>query len=176
MILLWFTIAECPFNVGCFSFYSIILGLRGTADSFLLLPWVPEPMLCQSLWGLVLSLFLIIFSFWCCLPKSPLLTFHSEVSLGSWPQLFGFFTFSNSVFGCPSSCHFSQVSGIHSCWADYQPLPLIVLHSGFPKVPPPLFMNCYSKPSGSPLRHWVHEKDTYVLRSLCFFGTLFELS
>ena len=37
-------------------------------------------------------------------------------------------------------------------------------------------MNGYSKPSDSPLCHWVLEKDTSVLRSLCFFGTPFELS
>ena len=61
-------------------------------------------------------------------------------------------------------------------WRFSQPLPLIVLHSGFPEVPPPLFMNGYSKPSGSPLRHWVLEKDTSVLLSLCFFGTPFDQS
>ena len=37
-------------------------------------------------------------------------------------------------------------------------------------------MNGYSKPYGSLLRHWVLEKDTSVIRSLCFFGTPFELS
>ena len=37
-------------------------------------------------------------------------------------------------------------------------------------------MNGYSKPSGSPLRHWVLEKDTSVLLSLCFFGTPFDQS
>ena len=52
----------------------------------------------------------------------------------------------------------------------------MVLHSGFPEIPPPLFMNGYSKPSGSLLHHWVLEKDTSVLRSLCFFGTPFGLS
>ena len=103
-----------PSMLAVFPFYSVILGFWGTIDSSLLLPWVLEPMLCQSLRGLVLSLFLIIFSFLCCLPESPLPTFHSEVSQGSWPQLFGLFTFSDLAFGCPSSCHFSQVSGIHS--------------------------------------------------------------
>ena len=34
-------------------------------------------------------------------------------------------------------------------------------------------MNGYFKPSGSLLRHWVLEKDTSVLHSLCFFGTPF---
>ena len=76
---------------------SFILGFRSTTSSSLLLPWVPKPVLCQSLRGLVLSLFLIIFSFWCCLSESPLLTFHHEVSLGSWPQLLGFLPFQTQL-------------------------------------------------------------------------------
>ena len=82
-----------PSMLAVFPFYSVILGFWSTTDSFLLLPWVLELVRCQSLRGLVLSFFLIIFSFWCCLPESPLLTFHSEVSLGSWPQLLAFYLF-----------------------------------------------------------------------------------
>ena len=116
-----------PFSMlAVFPFYSVILGFRGSTNSSLLLPWVPKPVLWQSLKGLVLSLFLIIFSFWCCLFESPLLTFHSEVSLGSWPQLLGFLPFQTQLFGYLSYCHFSQVSRIHSCWVggfpNYFPL------------------------------------------------------
>ena len=66
-------------------FHSVILGFRGTTSSSLLLPRVLEPMLCQPLWWLVASLFLIIFFFWCFFSKSLLLTFHSRASLESWP-------------------------------------------------------------------------------------------
>ena len=63
MILLWFTLAECHSMLAASLFYSVILRFRGTTDSPPLLPWVPEPMLCQPFWWLVLSLFLIIFFF-----------------------------------------------------------------------------------------------------------------
>ena len=33
----------------------------------------------------------------------------------------------------------------------------------------------YFMPSDSLLYHWVLEKDVFVLRSLCLFGTSFEL-
>ena len=100
-------------------------------------------MLCQSLRGLVFSLFLIIFSFWCCLPESPLLTFHSEAPLGSWPQLLAFYLFSFwlSLF---LSFFSSNRNPFLLGWKFSQALPLIVIHSGFPKVPAFLFMNCHS--------------------------------
>ena len=68
-------------------FYSIILGFWGTTDSHPLLSWVPKPTLCQPLWWLVISLFLIILFFWCCFPKSFLLTFHYGVFLEGWPPI-----------------------------------------------------------------------------------------
>ena len=74
-ILFWFTVVECPFTVGCFPFYSVILRFRGTTDSLPLLPWVPEPLLCQQLWWLVPSLFLIVFFFLCFFPQKPLAAF-----------------------------------------------------------------------------------------------------
>ena len=157
MILLWFTIAECPSMLAVFPFYSVILRFWGTTDSSLWLPRVPEPVLCQSFRGLVISLFLIIFSFWCCLPESPLLTFHSEVSLGSWPQFFGFFTFFRLSFWLSFFLSFfpSERNPFLLGWSFSQPLSLIVLHYGFPEVPLPSFMNGYSKPSVSLLHHWV---------------------
>ena len=68
--------------------------------------------------------------------------------------------------------------GILSCWAKgfFQSLPLIVLHSVFLEVPPPLFTNGYFMPFDSLLYHWVLKKDMSVLHSLCFFGTSFEPS
>jgi len=84
-------------------FYSVILGFRDTTDSPPLLSWIPKPTLCQPVWWLVISLFLIVFFFWCCFPKSFLLTFHSGVSLESWPRIslpsrLLNLTFSDSVF------------------------------------------------------------------------------
>ena len=116
-ILFWFTI-------GCFPFYSVILGFRGTTDSLPLLPWVPEPMLCQQLWWLVPSLFLIIFFFWCFFPKSLLSTFHFRVSLESWPLIslplrVLHLTFSDSAFF--PFCHFSLVSRFPLCQVESFP-------------------------------------------------------
>lgn len=68
-------------------FYSVILGFQGTTNSPPLLPWVPKPTLCQTLWWLVLSLFFIVFFLWCYFPKCFLLTFHSGVSLKGWPPI-----------------------------------------------------------------------------------------
>ena len=58
---------------------------------------------------------------------------------------------------------------ILSCWVEGFPVtsPFIVLHSGFPEVPPLLFMNGYFMPSDSLLYHWVLENDISILRSLC---------
>ena len=39
-----------PSTVGCFPFYSVILGFQCITDSPPLFPWVPEPMSCQPLW------------------------------------------------------------------------------------------------------------------------------
>ena len=108
-----------------FPFYIFILGFRGSTNSSLLLPWVPKPVLWQSLRGLVLSLFLIIFSFWCCLSKSPLLTFHSEVSLGSWPQLLGFLPFQTQLLVVLLLIIFLR-------WAESIPTRLKVFPTTFP--------------------------------------------
>ena len=102
-------------------FYSIILRFRGIIDIPPLLPWVPEPMLCQQLWWLVPSLFLTVFFFWCFFPKSLLLTFHYGVSLESWPLIslssrrlnLTFFRF--SFLAAFRFCHFSRVSRFHPC-------------------------------------------------------------
>ena len=72
---------NAPSMLATSPFYSVILELRGTTDFPPWLPWVLEPLLCQPLWQLLLSLFLIVFFFWCCFPKSLLLTFYSGVSL-----------------------------------------------------------------------------------------------
>ena len=123
-ILFWLTISEYPSTVGCFPFYSVILGFRGTTDSLPLLPWVPEPMLCQQLWWLVPSLFLIIFFFWCFFPKSLLPTFHFGVSLESWPLIslplrVLHLTFSDSAFF--PFFHFSLVSRFPLCQVESFP-------------------------------------------------------
>ena len=115
-----------PFSIlAVFPFYSVILGFWGSTNSSLLLPWVPEPVLWQSLRGLVLSLFLIIFSFWCCLFESPLLTFHSEVSLGSWPQLLGFLPFQTQLLVVLLLIIFLR-------WAESIPTRLKVFPTTFP--------------------------------------------
>ena len=68
-------------------FYSVILGFRGNTDSLPLFPWILEPMLCQPFWWPVIFLFFIVLFFWCCFPKSFLLTFHYGVSLEGWPPI-----------------------------------------------------------------------------------------
>ena len=107
-------------------------------------------MLCQLLRRLVLSLFLIIFSFWCCLPESPLLTFHSEVPLGSWPQLLALYLFSFwlSLF---LSFFPSGWNPFLLGWRFSSHFLFIVLHSGLLEVPPP----------------FVHEWFTLCLLILC---------
>ena len=44
-------------------------------------------MLCQPFWWPVIFLFFIVLFFWCCFPKSFLLTFHYGVSLEGWPPI-----------------------------------------------------------------------------------------
>ena len=90
-------IQSCPIALSmlpAFPFYSVVVGLRGTTIFSLLLPLVLELVLCQLLRGLVLSLFLIIFSFWCCFPESPLLNFRFKVPSGSCPHLLALYLFS----------------------------------------------------------------------------------
>ena len=140
-ILLWLTISKCPSTVGCFPFYSVILRFWGTIDSPPLLPWVPEPILCQQLWWLVPSLFLIVFFFRCFFPKSLLLTFRSKVSLESWPLIclpsrLLHLKFSNSAFWLPFLLSFFPSELISSLpgWNFIQLLLFVVLFSGFPEV------------------------------------------
>ena len=125
-------------------FYSVILGFWDTTNSPHLLPWVLEPMLCQQLWWLVPSLFLIVFFFWCFFPKSLLLTFRSGVSLKSWPLISLLsrllnLTFSNSTFWLPFLLSFVPSEPIPSLpgWKFSQLLPFMILISGFPEVPTP---------------------------------------
>ena len=72
-------------------FYSVIPRVWGPIDSPPLLPWVPEPVMCLSPRRLILSLLLIISSFWCCFFESPWLTFHSRVCSGSSSWFLVFF-------------------------------------------------------------------------------------
>ena len=133
---------NAPSLLAAFPFYSVILGFQGTTDSPPLLPWVLKPMLCQQLWWLVPSLFLIIFFFWCFFPKSLLLTFRSKVSLEGWPlislplRLLNLI-FSNSAFWMPFLLSFFLSEPIPSLpgWKFFQLLPFMVLLSGFPEVP-----------------------------------------
>ena len=100
---------KMSFTVGCFPFYSVILG-------FHLLPWVLEPMLCQQHWWLVSSSFFIIFFFWDSFFKKPLADFsimgHPRrlTFVLSFSKVFRFYFSSNPPFSCFSFCHFSQVS------------------------------------------------------------------
>ena len=171
------SVAQCLFTVGWFPFYSVILGFRGTIDSPPLLPWVPEPMLCQQFWWLVPSLFLIIFSFCCFFPKSLLLTFHSRVSLESWPLISLpsrrlHLTFLDSTF-------FPFVIFLE--WANSISARLKVFPSYFPswffflgssRYQPFVHELLVPKLSNSFLHHWVADKDVSVLRSLCFWALL----
>ena len=125
-------------------FYSVILRFQATTNSPPLLPLVPEPMLCQQLWWLVPSLFLIIVFFWCFFPKSLLLTFRSRVSLESWPlislpsRLLNL-TFSDLAFWLPFLLSFFLSESIPSLpdWKFSQLLPFIVLLYGLLEVPAP---------------------------------------
>ena len=161
--------------LAAFPFYSVMVGLRGTTNFSLLLPLVSELVLCQLLKGLVLSLFLIILSFWCYLPESPLLTFYFKVPSGSWPQLLTPYLFSSwlSLF---LSFFPSGQNPFLLGWRFSSYFLFIVLPFGFSEIPPPLFTNGYFTPSDSLLYHWVLETDISVLHSLHLFGTPFELS
>ena len=122
--------------LAAFPFYSVMVGLRGTTNFSLLLPLVSELVLCQLLKGLVLSLFLIILSFWCYLPESPLLTFHFKVPSGSWPQLLTpyLFSFWLSLF---LSFFPSGQNPFLLGWRFSSYFLFIVLPFGFSKIPPP---------------------------------------
>ena len=145
-----------------------------------LLPWVPEPVLRLSPKRLILSLFFIISSLWCCFFKSPWLTFHSRVCLGSssWFPVFSklhpfrlnFWSFSFFV--------------IFPKWAESIPIGSKVfsaasLYSSSSWVPwgtVPLVMNDYPNFLAFLLHHWPFEKDISALRFLCLFGIPLELS
>ena len=120
--LLWFRYdPSCLSMLAAFPFYSVIPRAWGPIDSPLLLPWILEPVMCLSPRRLILPLFLIISSFWCCFFKSSWLTFHSKVCLGdsSWFLIFPSFSpFQTQLLVILSLCHFSQVGKIHSCWVE----------------------------------------------------------
>ena len=134
-------------------------------------------MLCQQHWWLVPSLFLIIFSFCCFLPKSLLLTFHSGVPLKSWP--FGPFSFKIShLFQTQLLVAFPFV--IFPKWADsFLPgwksssyFPSWFFFLGSPRYQ--LFVHelLVSKLSGSFLHHWVADRDVSVLIPCVFLALL----
>ena len=131
----------CPPNYWLPSpFYSVIPRVWGPVDSPPLLPWVPEPIMCLSPRRLILSLFLIISSFWCCFFESPWLTFHSKVCLGSssWFLVFSkLFTLSDSTFGRSLSLSlFPSGRNPFLLGRRFSLLPpFIAPHSGFPGVP-----------------------------------------
>ena len=134
-------------------------------------------MLCQQLWWLVPSLFLIIFFFWCFFPKSLLLTFHSGLSLESWPLIYLpsrllHLIFSDLAFWLPFLLSFFPSELIPSLpgWKFSQLLPLRVLLSEFPEVP--ALCSWIVSLSNSFLHHWVADKGVSVLRSLCFWALL----
>ena len=172
-----------PSTVGCFPFYSVILGFQGTVDSPILFLWVPKPMSCQSLRWLVPSFFLIVFFFWCLYPKNFSLTFLSGVSLESWllislPSRLLHLTFSDSTFWLPFVLSFfsSELIPFLLGWKFSQLLPFMVLLSGFLEVPTLCSWIVSPKLSDSFLHHWVADKEVFVLHSLCFLGTFFESS
>ena len=123
-------------------FYRVILGFRGTTDSPPLLPWVLEPTLCQPLWWLILFLFLKVFFFWCCFPKTFLLTFHSGVSLEGWhpislPSRILILTFFRLSFLAILLLSFfpGEPNPFLPGWRFFRLLLFIVLLSGLPQVP-----------------------------------------
>ena len=135
---------NAPSMLVAFPFYSVILGFQDITDSPPLLPWVPEPMLCQPLWWLVLSLFLIVFFFWCYFPKSLLLTFHYGASLESWPSVslplrLLNLTFSDSAFWLSFFLSFlpGEPNTFLPGWRFSQLLPFIILLFGLLEVPTP---------------------------------------
>ena len=93
-------------------------------------------------------------------------------------QCFQAFAFSNLAFAALPFCHFSEVSQILPCqvkgFPNYFLLWFIFL--GSPRYQPFVCMLLLSKLSGFLLHRWAFEKDIYVLRFLCFFYSLFELS
>ena len=139
-------------------------------------------MLCQPLWWLVISLFLIVFFFWCCFPKSLLLTFHSRVSLKSWPPI-SFpsrllnLTFLDSAFWLSLFLSFfpGEPNPFLLGWRFSQLLSFIVL-SRLLEVPAPcswiITFQAFWSLSAS-LGDW---KGRIYSSFLVFLGALFELS
>ena len=132
---------------------------------------------------LVLSLLLIVSFFLRCFPKSFLLTFYSEVFLEGWLlDLSSFKTFTPYLFSLSFLATFflsffpSEQNPFLLGWRFSQLLPFIVLHFGFPEVPPP----CSWMATLSlliPCCITGHLRRTYL--SFIFFvflGALFELS
>ena len=165
-------------------FYSVILGLRGTTDSSHL------PLLGTR--TNVVSATLVISPF-CISHNFLLLVFLPQKSPADFPLwgvfkelrpffLQGLSPFSDSTFGCFSSCHFSQVSWF--LLARLEVFPTASLHGSSFWVPQgtgPLLTNCCF-PSFRVfffffffcIIGWLIE--TYLLSFLVFLGTPFELS
>ena len=136
--------------------------------------------MCLSPRRLILSLFLIISSFWCCIFESPWLTFHSRTYLGSSSCFLVFskpLILSDSAFGRSLFLIFPK-------WAESIPVgskvfPGASLYSSSFWVPwgvVPFAMNGYPKFSTFLLHHWSLEKDVSALRFLCLFSTPLDLS
>ena len=123
---------------------------------------------------MVPSLFLIIFSFWCFFPKSLLLTFHSGVSLKSWPLVLLFLrplTFFRLSFWLPFLLSFVLSELIPSCWVDSLPnyFPSWFFILGSPRYQPLVHELLVSKLSSSLI-------GMYLFSFLVFLGTPFYLS
>ena len=130
-------------------------------------------MLCQPLWWLVLSLFLIVFFFWCYFPKIldfPFqgvlreLTSNLSSFKASKPYLFRL-SFWLSFF---LSFFPSELNSFLPSWKFSQLLPFMVLLSGFLEVPSSCSWIVTLQAIGSFLHHWVIEKDISFLHFLCF--------
>ena len=97
--------------------------------------------MCLLLRRLILSLFLIISSFWCYFFESSWLTFHSRVCLGSSSWFLRFFsklfTLLDSAFGRSLSLSFfpNGRNPFLLGWRFSLLPPFIAPHSGFPGVP-----------------------------------------
>ena len=141
--LLSFPCCWMPFTIGCFPFYSAILGFSGYY-------WFPQFAPLGTRINvvpatLVASPFLIPHYFLLLrfLPKkNPLADFPVLGVLGGWLFVLSFskaskFHFSDPPFGCFSFCHFSQVSWFFSArLKDLKPPSFLVLPR-FPEVPTP---------------------------------------
>ena len=115
----------------------------------------------------MLSLFIIIFSFWCFFPKSLLLTFHSRVSLKSWLLVLLSLrplTFFRLSFWLPFLLSFFPSKLISSCQVESLPsyFPSWFFFLSSSRYQPFTHELLVSKLSSSFLHHGVADRDVSI--------------